>query len=103
MEEAAFYSYAYPAPEGFAAASAKPDYSAFFASELGEFLLPYEAMRTAPDPDQALRDFLTGTYDAAADLGQWDRVVLDGAIGRPCRPRTLWAAVDYGSSEMSFR
>ena len=55
----AFYSYAYPAPEGFAAAKVKPA-AAFFSKDLGEFILPYDAVRTASDPDAALLDFLQG-------------------------------------------
>ncbi len=81
MEEAAFYSYAYPAPEGFAAAKVKPA-AAYFSQELGEFLLPYEAVRTARDPDGALMEFLQSTYAAAADLGHWDRAALDCALGQ---------------------
>jgi hypothetical protein len=78
----AFYSYAYPAPEGFAAAKARPA-EAFFSKELGEFLLPYDAVRTARDPDAALMTFLQSTYDAAADLGKWDRASLECALGSP--------------------
>ncbi len=74
--EAAFYSYAYPAPAGFADADVRPA-AARFDTDLGEFLLPYEAVRTAPDPDAALLDFLQSTYDAAADLASWDRAALD--------------------------
>src|SRR3981189_800081 len=68
----AFYSYAYPAPDGFAAAKVRPA-QAFFSKELGEFVMPYDAVRTASDPRAALMDFLQSTYDAAADLGKWDR------------------------------
>ena len=68
----AFYSYAYPAPEGFAAARVRPD-AAFWSKELGEFILPYDAVRTAREPEAALMAFLQSTYDAAADLGRWDR------------------------------
>ncbi len=81
MEEAAFYAYAYPAPEGFAAAKVRPE-AAYFSAELGEFLLPYAAMRGAPDPDQALMEFLTSTYEAAADLAKWDRAALECAMGQ---------------------
>ena len=84
----AFYSYAYPAPEGFAEAKVKPD-AAFFSKILGEFILPYEAVRRASDPDAALMEFLQSTYDAAANLGKWDRAALDCAIGEPCRPRAV--------------
>ncbi len=82
--DAAFYSYAYPAPAGFAAARVKP--AAFWSKELGEFLLPYEAMRSAPDPDGALMDFLQSTYAAAADLAKWDRAALERPIGVPGKP-----------------
>ena len=76
----AYYSYAYPAPEGFASAPVRP-VQAFFSKELGEFILPYDAVRTAADPRAALLDFLQSTYDAAADLGKWDRAALECAIG----------------------
>ncbi len=85
VDEACFYAYAYPTPKGFADAAVRPQ-GARFGAELGEFLLPYEAVRTADDPDAALLDFLQSTYDAAADLGGWDRAALDideGEIGRP--------------------
>jgi hypothetical protein len=88
VDDAAFYSYAYPAPEGFAAAKVKPA-GAFFSKELGEFLLPYEAVRGARDPDAALMEFLQSTYDAAADLAQWDRAALECALGQPGRPRAV--------------
>jgi hypothetical protein len=88
VDYAAFYSYAYPAPEGFAAAKVQPA-EAFFSKELGEFLLPYDAVRTARDPDAALMDFLQSTYVAAADLGQWDRKALECAVGEPRKPRAV--------------
>jgi hypothetical protein len=84
-EEPAFYSYAYPTPEGFGQAVVAPP-EARFDPKLGEFLLPYEAVRRARDPDQALLDFLETTYIAAADLGRWDRAALEcpeGQIGHP--------------------
>ena len=74
--EAAFYAYAYPAPAGFAKAPVRPVPAAFNA-EMGEFLLPYEAARTAPDPRAAVLDFLQSTYEAAANLGHWDRAALE--------------------------
>ena len=86
--DAAFYSYAYPAPEGFAAARVKPA-AAFFSKELGEFLLPYAAMRAAPDPDAVLMEFLQSTYDAAADLAKWDRAALDCAFGEAGKVRAI--------------
>jgi hypothetical protein len=82
VADAAFYSYAYPAPEGFAAARVRPA-AAYFSKELGEFILPYEAVRTAADPDATLMAFLQSTYDAAADLASWDRAALECALGRP--------------------
>lgn len=88
IEEAAFYSYAYPAPAGFGAATVKPD-AAYFSEALGEFLLPYEAVRTARDPDGALMDFLTSTYEAAADLAKWDRAALDCAMGQAGKCRAV--------------
>jgi hypothetical protein len=88
IDDAAFYSYAYPAPEGFAAAKVKPA-EAFFSQELGEFLLPYEAVRGARDPDAALMDFLQSTYEAAADRAHWDRAALECALGRPRHPRAV--------------
>jgi hypothetical protein len=73
---AAFYAYAYPEPEGFAAATVQPA-AAFYSQQLREFILPYDAMRQAPDPDDVLLGFLQSTYDAAADLGHWDRAALE--------------------------
>jgi len=86
----AFYSYAYPTPAGFAAAKAEPA-AARFDATLGEFLLPYEAVRTAPDPDATLLAFLHSTYDAAADLAHWDRAALECEEGVPGRPRPVSA------------
>jgi hypothetical protein len=88
IDYAAFYSYAYPAPEGFAAAKVKPE-AASFSKELGEFLLPYDAMRDARDPDAALMAFLQSTYEAAADLGKWDREVLECGLGEPMKVRAV--------------
>jgi hypothetical protein len=84
----AFYSYAYPAPPGFASAPLRPA-EASFSAELGEFLLPYDAVRTAPDPERTLLAFLESTYAAAADLGRWDRAALECAYGVPGRPRAV--------------
>jgi hypothetical protein len=67
----AFYSYAYPTPEGFKDAIVQPE-AAFFHEGLGEFVLPYEAVREAADPDQALLGFLHSTYEAAAELAGWN-------------------------------
>jgi hypothetical protein len=83
-----FYSYAYPAPEGFAEASVKPQ-AARFDATLGEFILDYEAVRTADDPDAALLAFLQSTYEVAANLAHWDRHALECPLGVPGVPRTI--------------
>ena len=80
-----FYSYAYPAPPGFGEAAVEPAAAAFDAG-MGEFLLSYDAVSRSPDPDAALLSFLQSTYEAAANLGQWDRPFLErptGMIGQP--------------------
>ncbi|NED97079.1 hypothetical protein G1H11_17390 [Phytoactinopolyspora alkaliphila] len=75
-EEGAFYAYAYPEPDGFPEHPVAPD-AAYYSVENGQFLLPYEAVAEADDPDQALAQFLHSTYLAAADLGGWDRKRLE--------------------------
>jgi hypothetical protein len=84
----AFYSYAYPEPAGFRTTRVRPD-AAFFSEALAEFILPYDAVRTAADPDSALLDFLQSTYEAAADAAKWDRAALECALGQPRLPRRL--------------
>jgi hypothetical protein len=88
MDEAAFYAYAYPAPAGFAEAEVRPA-AARFDAGMGEFILPYDAVRTAPDPDAALLDFLQSTYVAAADAGGWDRSAVECPLGIPGAPRPV--------------
>ena len=88
VEYPAFYSYAYPAPDGFAAAKVKPK-QAFFSKELGEFILPYDAMRTAKNPERTLMEFLQSTYEAAADLGKWDRKALECELGHAGKVRAV--------------
>ncbi|HMG47006.1 MAG TPA: DUF5996 family protein [Allosphingosinicella sp.] len=83
-----FYSYAYPTPDGFGEAKVAPG-AARFDAELGEFILDYEAVRTADDPDAALLAFLDSTYEAAANLGKWDRAGLECARGLPGLPRAV--------------
>jgi hypothetical protein len=78
----AFYSYAYPEPPGFRAVKVRPE-AAFFSEALGEFILPYDAVRTAAAPDQALLDFLQSTYEAAANIAKWDRDALECTQGQP--------------------
>jgi hypothetical protein len=74
--EAAFYAYAYPEPTGFRTYAVKPE-AAYFFEAMGEFILPYEAVRMAADPDRALLTFLQTTYEAAASLARWDRDALE--------------------------
>jgi hypothetical protein len=76
LGEAAFYSYAYPEPIGFSEYPVRPD-AAYYHKDLREFILPYEAVRTAKEPDLLLLDFLQSTYEAAADLANWDRNALE--------------------------
>ncbi len=78
----AFYSYAYPEPAGFRAAKVRPE-AAYFSEALGEFVLPYDAVRMAKDPDAALLDFLQSTYEAAAIAAKWDRAALECEVGKP--------------------
>ncbi|MGY3089055.1 hypothetical protein ACVWYF_002095 [Hymenobacter sp. UYAg731] len=75
-QDATFYSYVYPGVPGLAEAAIQPA-EAVFNPEMGEFFLPYEAARTAPDPRQTVLDFLESTYAAAANLSKWDRAALE--------------------------
>jgi hypothetical protein len=77
LGEAAFYSYAYPEPDGYREREIAPE-AAYYLDDMGEFVLPYEAVRTAEDSDAALLEFLQTTYEAAADLADWDRDALEG-------------------------
>jgi hypothetical protein len=86
--EPLFYSYAYPAPPRFAAAPVEPE-AARYDPNFAEFILDYEAVRTAERPDEALLAFLESTYAAAAELGQWDRAALECVRGRPHVPRPV--------------
>jgi hypothetical protein len=82
----AFYSYTYPVPAGFKEFAVQPE-AAFFSEALGEFLLPYDAVRTAADPEAVLLTFLQSTYEAAARTADWDRPALECPRGLPCVPR----------------
>lgn len=88
VEEAMFYSYAYPAPDGFGDSPVEPS-AARFDEGLGEFLLPYAAIRDSANPDDDLLRFLKSTYAAAADAGEWDRDALECSYGRPLVPRPV--------------
>lgn len=76
LDHPSFYSYAAPEPAGFRNASVQPS-ATYYNETLGGFYLPYETMRTLPDPEKALLDFCHSTYDAAADSGKWDRAALE--------------------------
>src|SRR5439155_3824556 len=78
-EAPAFYAYAYPEPGGFSDYPVQPR-EAFYSEAFGEFLLPYEAVRTASEPDEILLAFLQSTYEAAANRGGWDRAALERAV-----------------------
>jgi hypothetical protein len=80
----AFYSYAYPEPDGFGNQGVKPE-KAFYSGDWREFFLHYDAVRESSDPDQTLLDFLETTYAAAANLGKWDREALEAK--EPWPPR----------------
>src|SRR4051812_5640360 len=84
VDEPAFYAYAAPEPTGFKTARVEPA-AAFYSTDFSEFILPYEAVRTASSPEAALYAFLRTTYDAAASLADWDRGALE-------RPPAEWAA-----------
>lgn len=88
VEEATFYAYAYPTQAGYAEASVVPG-EAYFHRELGEFLLPYEAVRRSTDPEGLLLAFLQSTYEAAAELAGWDRDALECDFGEPGQPRSV--------------
>ena len=87
MPEPIFYSYAYPAPEGFAEARVQPS-AAIWNATLREFVLPYDAVRTASAPDEVLLSFLQSTYEAAATLAKWDRRALEHEGAWPERAET---------------
>jgi Family of unknown function (DUF5996) len=85
--QAAFYSYAYPEPAGFRDRAVTQ--GAYFDTKLGEFILTYDKVRAAADPDSLLLDFLFATYAAAAECGRWDRAALECAIGVPAKVRPI--------------
>jgi uncharacterized protein DUF5996 len=82
VPEPAFYVYVRPEPPGFEATSVRPR-AAYYSRELADFILPYEAVRSASSPDEAVLDFYQSVYDAGADLARWDRAALD-------RPSAEW-------------
>jgi hypothetical protein len=76
VQEPSFYAYSYPEPAGFAEAPVQPE-AAYYHPELREFILPYEAVRSAPNPERILLQFFQTTYEAGASLGNWDRKSLE--------------------------
>jgi hypothetical protein len=81
LPEAVFYAYAVPEPGGFKESAVQPG-AAYYHRELGEFVLPYEAVRGAADPDAAIRAFVDSTYERAATLAEWDRAALERSAVR---------------------
>ena len=88
LEEPAFYSYAYPEPPSFSSALVQPT-QAYYHDAFSEYVLPYDAVRTAKDPDRVLMSFLMSTYEAAAGNGKWNRKALETTVGVPGRPRAV--------------
>lgn len=86
LPEAVFYAYAVPEPSGFKTAAIRPAAAAYHAA-LGEFILPYEAVRTSASPERTLLDFVESTYDRAASLAGWDRAALERPV-----PPAAWIA-----------
>jgi hypothetical protein len=82
---AAFYAYAYPEPDGFGAEKVAPQ-GAAYNSDVGQFLIDYDAIRLAPSPDAALLDFMQSTYEAASNRGKWDRAALERRLPAPSPP-----------------
>jgi len=82
VPEPAFYAYVRPEPPGFGATAIRPK-AAYYSRELAAFILPYDAVRSASSPDEAVLDFYQSVYDAGADLARWDRAALD-------RPPAEW-------------
>jgi hypothetical protein len=88
----AFYAYVYPEPEGFRAARSGPA-GASFDPELGEFVLPYDEVRQAADPDAAVLEFFQRPYEGGAELGRWDRASLEPAASPARPPDRPWSTI----------
>jgi hypothetical protein len=91
-----FYAYTYPQPEGYPSALVRPS-EAYFDARLGEFSLPYDAVRRAADPDAAALEFFQTTYEAGADLGGWDRRALEPAVRPERPPKRPWSVLPSGA------
>lgn len=88
VDDPAFYSYAAPSPPGFDTAAVRSA-QAFWSRDLNQYLLPYDAVRTAGEPEETLMEFLISTYEAAASAGNWDRAALECPLGVPGVPRKV--------------
>jgi hypothetical protein len=88
-----FYAYAYPEPQGYPSALVRPA-EAYFDARLGEFSLPYDAVRRAADPDAAVLEFLQTTYEVGADLAGWDRRTLEPAVRPEGPPKRPWSTLE---------
>ncbi len=93
VDEAAFYAYGYPTPTGLGDRAVRPD-TAYWQAELGEYVIPYAAVRASGDPESVLLQFLEDAYAAVADLGQWDRGALEIPIGEFGKPYDVEAQRD---------
>jgi hypothetical protein len=87
-----FFAYTFPEPAGIRSAPVRPA-EAFFDERLGDFILPYDAVRRAPDPDAAAQEFFQSTYEAGADLAGWDRSMLEPTVLPDRRPKRSWSTV----------
>jgi len=81
VTDPAFYAYASPEPQGYSEYKARPP-AAFYHPDMKEFILMYDQVRRAPSPEETLHDFLDSTYEAAANLGHWDRAALERSVSR---------------------
>lgn len=91
-----FYAYAYPEPSGFKSAPVRPP-GASFDAQLGEFVLPYDVVRHAQDPDATAQAFFQSTYEAGADLGGWDRPALETHLPQNRPPSEPWSTLARGT------
>jgi hypothetical protein len=91
VADSAFYAYSYPEPPGCDVAPIRPE-GAYYHPDMHEWILPYEIVRSAPDPERSVLEFLQSTYEAAADRAGWDRAVLERPSGweqPPSAPRSV--------------